>query len=109
MCGPWAVVVMYSQERSLKRSTRDVWLVLATTSCFLLFGLMLGRPRGQHYLLEILLIAVGVCLALLAAASLYVVVKPAKRGESPQSVVYACAIALFLLALFFVGKWIAIA
>lgn len=100
---------MYSQERSLKRSTRHVWLVLAAAFCFLLFGLVLGQPRVKPYHLEILLLALGGCLAFLAASAVYIFVKPLKRTESPKSIAYACAVALFLVALFFVGKWISMA
>jgi hypothetical protein len=81
---------------------------LAAVGCLVL-GYVLGQPRVKPYLLEILLLSVAVCLAFLAVAAVYIFLKPAKRSDAPNSIAYACAVALLLVALFFVGKWMSMA
>jgi len=72
-------------------------------------GYVLGQPLAKPYLLEILLLSLAVCLAFLAVAGIYIFMKPVKRSETPKTLLSACAVALLLVMLFFIGKWISVA
>ena len=100
---------MQPTEKVLEKSASRIWLLLAAAACFLGFGFMLGQPLAKPYLLEGLLLCVAVGLSILGAAAVYIFVKPVKSSQSLQSVAYAFAVAMFLVALFFVGKWISMA
>ncbi|MFH0909637.1 MAG: hypothetical protein V1929_12825 [bacterium] len=97
---------MLSQQGFLRRSLGHVSFWAVVSICFLALGCVLGQPRVRPYLLEILLLTLTACLTFLAAAGVYIFVKPVKRSETPKTIACACAVALFLVALFFIGKWI---
>lgn len=96
------------QEQVQRLSGRiPLWVVACVGS--LVIGYLLGLPRVKPYLLDILLCTLAACFTFIALAGAYIFIKPVKRSDTPQTVVSAVAVAVLLIALFFIGKWISVA
>ena len=100
---------MLARQGYLGKSVSHVSFLLVAAIGFLAIGYVLGQPRVKPFLLEVLLLSLGVCLAFLAATGFYIFMKPVKRSETRQTFISACAVALLLIMLFFIGKWISVA
>ena len=98
-----------SRQEIMQRRFRLTVIGLVSAAACLGLGYAMGQPTTKPYLPDVLLLALIVGFVLFALVGTYIFLRRIKPEDKPKAIISLVAIALFLIAVLFIGRWIALA